>query len=95
MNNNAEFGSGVSHLQNTSRANENSLQQQSAMWNDAVKATIGVPQSILQPLEPSSDGMSAQDAADRTFAGQYLGNTNGESSPSFMQEAEMKLEDSQ
>jgi hypothetical protein len=47
--------------------------------------------SVLQPLAASPNGMSAADAARRTFDGQYLGSVNGTSESSFEPSALRRL----
>jgi hypothetical protein len=92
-NHNAAFVSGVGHIKNTTRANDSSLNAQARMWNDEDDATLGKPFSVLQPLAPSANGMSAQDATNRTFNGVYLGSGDGESMQGYQQVAEMQMED--
>jgi hypothetical protein len=57
----------------------NSLQQDSAIWNDEVGSGF-TPQSVLNTTVSSGDGMSADDYSNRTLSnGTLLPTGNGES----------------
>jgi hypothetical protein len=68
--------------------NINSQQFNQQVAQDAVR-----PMSVLQPImrNPGGNGMSAGDAARRTFDGQYLGSVNGTSQSSFEPSALLRL----
>lgn len=69
-----------------------SLNQESAVYNSKVPGKFSA-HSVLTPLmsNPGGNGMSAENAANRTVTGDYLGSVNGVSQQSYQQTAMLKM----
>jgi hypothetical protein len=69
-----------------------SLAEDSAVYNSKVPGKF-TAHSVLTPLgtNPGGNGMSAQDAENRTITGSYLGSANGVSQGNYQATAMLKM----
>jgi hypothetical protein len=81
---NSEFGSGINHLANAGKTNDQSLTMTSERWNDAVSNDMLTPHSVLAPYA-FSGSQSANGTAGQNYVPGFgiIGTGNGESSSTF------------
>jgi hypothetical protein len=86
---NAAFGHGTT---GTPDRIASSLNEDSAVFNSKVPGKFSA-HSVLTPLgtNPGGNGMSAQDAENRTITGSYMGSANGVSEQNYQQTAMLRM----
>lgn len=60
-----------------------SLAEDSARWNEAAQAGLGRPNSILEQLQPSPNGLSQRDASRELPSGELLPTENGQGDSAY------------
>jgi hypothetical protein len=89
---NSELTTGINHLANEGKSNNNSLTLTSNRWNDSVGSDMLTPHSVLSPYA-FSGSQSANGSAGQNYVQGYgtLGTGNGESSGTLGANEQLKF----